>query len=329
MCIKLLIINNNFTESKYNLYAYYCGMTTVQQAYKQLQQQLQTCYDQREATAVAAAVIAHITGLDNTGRLINKQKQLTDEQAQTFYNITEELLRQKPLQYVLHEAPFYGMNLYVNENVLIPRPETEELVDWIIQEAKSARYMIQDTRDKEHGARSKNQISILDIGTGSGCIPVALKKHLPAASIDAIDISEKALEVAKKNAAAQSTNIHFYELDILNENLWQQLPKYDIIVSNPPYITKKEAATMHNNVLLHEPHTALFVPDENPLLFYEAIAQFGLQHVNNNGKLFFEINEVYGKEISEMLQAKGYENIELRKDMQGKERMIKANAPNL
>ena len=284
-------------------------MTTVQQAYEQLRQQLQTLYDQREANAIAAAVIAHITGFDNTGRLVNKHKQLTQEQEDTYHTMTKELLRQKPLQYVLHEAHFYGMDLYVDESVLIPRPETEELVDWII---------------KEKGARDKGQYSILDIGTGSGCIPIALKKHHLVAEVHAIDISEQALAVAQRNAEAQGTSVQFHLLDILNESLWGQLHKFDIIVSNPPYITEKEAEEMHNNVLLHEPHTALFVPDTQPLLFYEAIASFGLQHLHNNGLLFFEINEAYGKEMNEMLQAKGYQNIELRKDMQGKDRMIKA-----
>ena len=307
-------------------------MTTVQQAYEHLRAQLQTIYDSPEATAIAAAVTAHITGLDNTGRLINKHKPLTQEQAELYNKITNELLLQKPLQYVLHSAPFYGMSLYVDENVLIPRPETEELVDWIIREVKKedTRYRKQDAgeeqeiKDKKQEHNSEPLASILDIGTGSGCIPIALKKHLSFADVHAIDISEKSLEIAKKNAAAQATNIHFYLLDILNKSLWQQLRKFNVIVSNPPYITQKERSDMHNNVLQFEPHTALFVPDEQPLLFYEGIASFGLQHLNSNGLLFFEINEVYGKEIVEMLQGKSYQNIEIRKDMQGKDRMIKA-----
>jgi len=307
-------------------------MTTVQQAYEHLRAQLQTIYDNREAAAIAAVVTAHITGLDNTGRLINKHKSLAQQQAELYNKITDELLLQKPLQYVLHNAPFYGMELYVDENVLIPRPETEELVDWIIAEVKKegTRHEVQDAREKQeikdkkqhHGG--KRSTSILDIGTGSGCIPIAIKKHLSFVDVHAIDISEKALAVAKKNAATQATNIHFYLLDILNKSFWQQLPSFDVIVSNPPYITQKEAADMHSNVLQFEPHTALFVPDEQPLLFYETIASFGLQYLNNNGLLFFEINEVYGKEIVEMLQSKSYQNIEVRKDMQGKDRMIKA-----
>jgi len=290
-------------------------MTTIQQAYKQLRQQLQTIYDQREAGAMAAVVIAHISGFDNTGRLVNKHKQLTQEQEYTYHLIMKGLLQQKPLQYILHEAPFYGMSLYVDENVLIPRPETEELVDWIIKEG---------TRDKEQDSGYKRVDSILDIGTGSGCIPIAIKKHLPAAEVHAIDISEKALAVAERNAATHGTIIQLHLLDILNKSLWEHFDKFDNIVSNPPYITEKEAEDMHDNVLLHEPHNALFVPNEQPLLFYEAIASFGLQHLNSGGLLFFEINEAYGQEVAGMLTGKGYQNIELRKDMQGKDRMIKA-----
>lgn len=287
-------------------------MTTVQQAYEQLRAKLQTVYDGREAAAIAAVVVKHVTGLDNTGRLIHKQQPLTQEEGQKFTAMTTALLAQAPLQYVLHNAPFYGMDLYVNEHVLIPRPETEELVDWIINVVN------------ENGSRFKNSISILDIGTGSGCIPIALQKHLPAASVHAIDISEKALAVAQQNAAAQGTPVHFHLLDILNVQYWQHLQQFDIIVSNPPYITGKEAAEMHRNVLQYEPHTALFVPDEEPLLFYEAIARFALQHLNKNGLLFFEINEAYGNEVMNMLATKGYQNIVLRKDMQSKDRMIQA-----
>lgn len=287
-------------------------MITVQQAYEQLRQQLQAIYDLREGAAIAAVAIRYITGLDNTGRLVNKNRQLTQAQQDSYQAISEALLLQKPLQYVLHEAPFYGMNLYVDENVLIPRPETEELVDWIIKEVT------------EKGLKLNVHFSMLDIGTGSGCIPVALKKHMPGINMHALDISGNALAAATKNATKEATPIYFHLLDILDKTLWQQLDKFEVIVSNPPYITAKEAATMHNNVLQHEPHTALFVPDEQPLLFYEAIALFGLQHMQNKGVLFFEINEAYGKEIVEMLLAIGYHDIELRKDMQGKDRMIKA-----
>jgi len=171
--------------------------------------------------------------------------------------------------------------------------------------------------------------SLLDVGTGSGCIPVALKKKLPEINVQAIDVSEKALLVAQKNASMQSTTITFLHTDILDKNKWNSFPNFDIIVSNPPYIKQTEKNEMRENVVGHEPHIALFVPDEDALLFYRTIAEFGLQHLSNNGKLFFEINEALGKEVSMLLEQHGYINIELRKDLQEKDRMIMATVSKL
>jgi release factor glutamine methyltransferase len=204
---------------------------------------------------------------------------------------------------------FAGMKLYVDENVLIPRPETEELVEWIVKTVAS---------------RKSQVASILDIGTGSGCIPVALKKKLLSVEVHALDISEEALNVAKRNAAIQQTEINFHLLNILDRNLWKQLPKFDIIVSNPPYVTQGEASSMQKNVLQYEPHLALFVDDEDAMKFYKAIAEFGLKHLNENGQLFFEINEMMSKQICDLLNQYRYLNIELKKDLQNKDRMIKA-----
>ena len=282
---------------------------TVQEAYKQLMYQLFELYDDREAANIADMVTEHITGFKRIDRLINKQFPLSSEQKDLLNNCTAQLLEHNPVQYVLHEASFAGMQFYVDENVLIPRPETEELVQWITKEVYSL----------ESGV-----YSLLDIGTGSGCIPVALKKKISSLEVDALDISAGALEVAKKNAAIQHTEINFYQLDILNEEEWKRLPKFDMIVSNPPYIKQSEANEMHKNVLQHEPHIALFVPDEDGLLFYKAVAAFGLLHLKNKGKLFFEINEALGKEVCKLLEEYGYTNIELKKDMQGKDRMVKA-----
>ncbi|MEP7318366.1 MAG: peptide chain release factor N(5)-glutamine methyltransferase [Panacibacter sp.] len=282
---------------------------TVQEAYTQLMYQLFEVYDDREAANIADLVTEHITGLKRIDRLINKKFLLTIEQAKLLKDHTIELLQNKPVQYVLQEAWFAGMQLYVDENVLIPRPETEELVEWIIKEVDS--YQL-------------SAIKILDIGTGSGCMPVALKKKLPTADISAVDISPGAVNVAKKNALIHQTEITFHQLDILNECEWNQLSTFDIIVSNPPYIKQSEANEMRNNVLQHEPHIALFVANEDALLFYKTIAAFGLLHLNKKGKLFFEINETFGKEVCALLEQHGYTNIELKKDMQGKERMVRA-----
>jgi len=282
---------------------------TIQQSYKQLLFQLYEMYGDREAANIADIVIENITGFKKVDRLINKQFLLNEEQLQLLNDYTNELLKHKPVQYVLNEVWFAGMKLYVDENVLIPRPETEELVEWIVKTVAS---------------RKSQVASILDIGTGSGCIPVALKKKLLSVEVHALDISEEALNVAKRNAAIQQTEINFHLLNILDKNLWRQLPKFDIIVSNPPYVTQGEASSMQKNVLQYEPHLALFVDDEDAMKFYKAIAEFGLYHLNNNGQIFFEINEMMGKQICDLLNQYRYLNIELKKDLQNKDRMIKA-----
>jgi len=282
---------------------------TIQQSYKQLLFQLYEMYGDREAANIADIVIENITGFKKVDRLINKQFPLNEEQLQLLNDYTNELLKHKPVQYVLSEVWFAGMKLYVDENVLIPRPETEELVEWIVKTVAS---------------RKSQVASILDIGTGSGCIPVALKKKLLSVEVHALDTSEEALNVAKRNTAIQQTEINFHLLNILDRNLWKQLPKFDIIVSNPPYVTQGEASSMQKNVLQYEPHLALFVDDEDAMKFYKAIAEFGLYHLNNNGQIFFEINEMMGKQICDLLNQYRYLNIELKKDLQNKDRMIKA-----
>jgi release factor glutamine methyltransferase len=300
---------------------------TVKQAYQQLLFQLYEIYDEREAANISDMVIEKVTGFRKTARVTNKQFILSDAQIKLLNNYTSQLLQHKPVQYVLQEAWFEGIKFYVDENVLIPRPETEELVEWIIGEIKSTKYEVRNdlqipTSNIEH--RTSTCLSILDIGTGSGCIAVALKKKLSQAEIHAVDISNKALTIAKQNAAAEQTQINFHCLNILDNSEWKLLPGFDIIVSNPPYVKKSEASAMHNNVLQHEPHIALFVPDEDALIFFRTIAAFGLEHLNENGKLFFEINEALGKEVYDLLVQHHYKNIEVKKDLQGKERMVKA-----
>ncbi|HEY6978004.1 MAG TPA: peptide chain release factor N(5)-glutamine methyltransferase [Chitinophagaceae bacterium] len=297
---------------------------TIPKAYQQLLFQLYEMYDEREAANIADMVIEHITGLKKIDRIINRQLPLTEEQIQLLNDYTFQLLQHKPVQYVLREAWFGGLKLYVDENVLIPRPETEELAEWIIKDVPGLQFSLSGSFTA-HSASP----AILDIGTGSGCIAVTLKKKLPIAEIHAVDISESALNIAKQNAAAQKTEIKFHFLNILNTNEWNKLPAFDIIVSNPPYVKRSEASTMQKNVLQHEPHIALFVPDEDPLLFYRTVAAFGLQHLKAHGKLFFEINETSGKEVQDLLSQYGYENIEIKKDLQGKDRMIKAAIANV
>ena len=230
--------------------------------------------------------------------------------------VVAQLKTYKPIQYILSTTEFYGCKLTVNENVLIPRPETEELVDLILSDIRRQMPVVK---------------CILDIGTGSGCIAIALKKNVPAATVSAIDISEKALFVAKANALLNDAIINFTQIDILNYPISGNfLPlgrgnTFDIIVSNPPYICISEKAQMSKNVLDYEPDIALFVNNKDPLVFYNAISDFALQYLAINGKLYFEINEAYGKDVKQLLEKKGFKSVEIKKDINNKDRIAIAN----
>ena len=236
-----------------------------------------------------------------------------------FDRALERLKNQEPIQYILGKTDFFGLPFLVDKNTLIPRPETEELVAWIIDEVEIL------------NNKSSPKISLLDIGTGSGCIPISLAKNIDFAAIYAIDISTKTLEVALKNADSNQVSISFFEMDILKTSNLDLLSKdktqinFDIIVSNPPYVRESEKSAIDKNVLENEPHQALFVSDENPLVFYEKIADLALLHLSRNGLLFFEINQYLGNQTVNMLLKKGFKNIELRKDIFGNNRMRKAN----
>jgi release factor glutamine methyltransferase len=281
---------------------------TIQVAYQQLLSQLIGVYDESEAENISNMVIEYITLSTKMQRVINKEQALSDLQASQLSVITNQLLLHKPIQYVLNEAWFAGMKLYVDENVLIPRPETEELVQWILDEVQS---------------KDADTKTVLDIGTGSGCIPIALKKKLPKLNVRAVDVSETALNVAIKNAMLQAVQVYFIRMDFLQKESWNQFGKFDIIVSNPPYVKQSESLEMHKNVLEHEPHLALFVPDNDALLFYRNIAAFSTTHLADIGAVFLEINETLGNGVAALFNQEGFAT-ELRKDMQGKDRMIKA-----
>jgi release factor glutamine methyltransferase len=279
---------------------------TIQSAQQELRAQLKNIYEERETVNISDLVMEYLTGKKKTDRLLIKQEELSADQFIKLSTLTKELLAHRPLQYVLGEAWFAGMRFYVNESVLIPRPETEELVDWIADIIQNSKFKIQN---------------ILDVGTGSGCIPVALKKKLPGVSVTSVDVSKDALQVASQNAAALEADITLLNIDFLDEQSWTSLPVFDMIVSNPPYIKNSERSSMAKNVLDFEPAIALFVPDEDALLFYRKIAAFAKTHLLKNGSIFLEINEVLGKEVMELYQNAGY-TVELRKDLQGKERMV-------
>ena len=223
--------------------------------------------------------------------------------------ILERLQKEEPIQYILGKTEFYGLPFLVDKNTLIPRPETEELVEWILSEIQ-----------KIQGGNQKTPLAILDIGTGTGCIPITLAKNTVNTVITAIDISASALRVAKKNAVLNSVPVNFIMQDILKTT---QLPqKYNLIVSNPPYVRELEKVEISANVLENEPHLALFVANKNPLVFYDKIADLAKQQLNENGMLFFEINQYLGKETVKMLEEKGFQNIQLKKDLSGNDRML-------
>jgi len=267
--------------------------------------ELESIYGDDEAEALFSLAAEHVLGLSPAKLRMVKDTSLTFINLQKLLSILNDLKIGKPIQHILGVAHFYGGIFEVNSHVLIPRPETEELVDWIIQ---------------DHKLSEAHHAKLLDIGTGSGCIPISLKKHLPDFEVFSIDVSAEALEVANRNAQAIDVEVKFIESDILD---YKTDLKFDIIVSNPPYIRELEKLEMHNNVLMNEPHLALFVSNDNPLVFYEAIADLSIQNLNPKGSLYLEINEYLSKETIDMLNAKGFKNITLTKDMQGKDRMIR------
>jgi release factor glutamine methyltransferase len=242
---------------------------------------------------------------------LKSNQRLEEKDTKRFLTIISELKHYKPIQYILGHTEFYGLKIRVNQHVLIPRPETEELVEEIIKNTNTG-----------------IELNILDIGTGSGCIAIALKKNLSKATVSAIDISDEALLVAKQNAILNQTLINFLQGDILQVRNKIKIPDkshFNIIVSNPPYVRYSEKSTMSKNVLDYEPHIALFVNDDNPLLFYDAISDFALENLSSEGKLYFEINEALGTEVKELLKRKGFRNVIVKKDMSGKDRIVIAS----
>jgi release factor glutamine methyltransferase len=266
-------------------------------------------YDEKEIESFFYIILEKNHKLKRIDLALHPEIEINENQLNIWEAILTELKNQKPIQYILGETFFYGLRFEVNENTLIPRPETEELVDWIISENKKAGHF-------------KNP-KILDIGTGSGCIAISIAKNHPNAKVFAIDISEKALEVAKKNAKLNEVSIAFLQKNILETVSLEQ--DFDIIVSNPPYVRNLEKEEINKNVLEFEPHLALFVEDNDALLFYSKIATLAKKNLTPNGKLFFEINQYLGKETVELLQKTGFKNIELRKDIYGNDRMIAAD----
>jgi len=249
-------------------------------------------------------------GLSRIEIALNPENIVSEEDSEDFQKALIRLKNHEPIQYIIGEAQFYGLPFKVNKHTLIPRPETEELVEWILSKQKLITH-------------NSKPITILDIGTGSGCIAISLAKNLPGSKISALDISEEALKVAQQNAELNKVEVEFFQADILKT---KRLPKqYDVIVSNPPYVRELEKKQMQQNVLKHEPDSALFVKDDDPLLFYHTISHLAKTNLKANGKLFFEINEYLADELPQLLKNEGFQNIEVKKDIFGKNRMIKCS----
>ena len=266
-------------------------------------QALTSIFDEKEIESFFYIILEAFHTLKRVDLVLNPDLELDTIQLLRWEAVLSQLIEQKPIQYILGDTEFYGLPFYVNENTLIPRPETEELVEWIIKDLKF-----------------KN-LKILDIGTGSGCIAISLAKNLPDALVFAIDVSEKALATAKKNAERNEVKVTFIEKNILEtENLNQQ---FDIIVSNPPYVRNLEKQEIHKNVLDYEPHLALFVDDNDPLVFYRKITELALKNLSKSGQLYFEINQYLGKEMVELLEKYHFKNIEIKKDIYGNDRMTR------
>ena len=271
-----------------------------------IKQKLASEFEAIELNSMLSMLIEHITGWNQVQQVVNKDTPITEAQIKAFDTSANELLKGRPIQYIIGKSWFLGNEFIVNENVLIPRPETEELVEWIV----------------EYASIVDRPLSIIDIGTGSGCIPITLKNALPNCTVAGIDISTAALAVAKLNASKLNALVEWIEQDIL---MSASMPAtYDIIVSNPPYIPTREITEMQDQVKDHEPAIALFVPDADPLIFYRVIARLGKQCLTMNGQLFFEIHYDQGEALLEMLNEMNY-HAELRQDMYGKNRMIRAS----
>ncbi|WP_321280122.1 peptide chain release factor N(5)-glutamine methyltransferase [Marinifilum fragile] len=280
-------------------------LNNIQSTINYIKKELESIYSSRESESIAYILLEELLNYSRTQIQLNKNEPIHDEQFFQIKKYIADLKENKPIQYVLGEADFYELKFKVNQHTLIPRPETEELVHAIINENKD------------------ENLHVLDIGTGSGCIPICLAKHLLNADVTSVDISSGAIKTARENAKLNSVQVRFEERDILNWEAyeWEQL---DIIVSNPPYVTNAEKEKMEKNVLDFEPHTALFVSDHDPLIFYQRIAELAQEYLKEGGKLYFEINESLGKEMSELMEQKGFYNIQVRKDINGKDRMMSA-----
>lgn len=270
-------------------------------------QELFKFYDERETENLIFMLLEDFAGVSKSEIIINPELTINESELLNIHFAVKDLKNYKPIQYILGKTEFYGFPILVNSNVLIPRPETEELVDWVKNDVKQ-----------------NEKYNVLDIGTGSGCVAIALKKTFPDIKIQAIDASMGAIEVAEQNAKMNQTDITFSQINFLNRNEWKNLGQYNFIVCNPPYVRYAEKAQMKRNVLDYEPGNALFVEDKNPLLFYKAIAEFAQLNLSKNGSLYCEINQYLAEETVKLFEDMGFKDIQLKIDFKGNPRFIKA-----
>ncbi|MEJ7912807.1 MAG: peptide chain release factor N(5)-glutamine methyltransferase [Chitinophagaceae bacterium] len=288
-----------------------------------LKEQIQGVYEAEEAGNIAALVLEELGGLSREESRSKKKELLSASLLNQITEVSNRLLLHEPVQYILEHAWFAGLKLYVNPSVLIPRPETEELVHWIIQDMKTAGLPV--FRQPAGVADKTNLLKILDVGTGSGCIALALKAAMPGAEVWGCDLSEEALNIARRNGSETDIRVDFQGVDFIDRAQHSLLPAVDVIVCNPPYIPIRDKYTIAANVIRFEPHKALFVPNEDPLVFYRRLAKFGQEKLHPGGHIYVEIEENSGAAVLKLFEKEKYKTVILKKDMQGKDRMVKAS----
>jgi release factor glutamine methyltransferase len=276
---------------------------TAQELYNQVVSRLKTEHEPQEAQSMSMLLLEHFFNLKRSDLVMGTEVKMENSRQKELEKALNKLQEHEPLQYILGKTEFYGREFRVTPDVLIPRPETEELVHLIIKENK------------------KPGLKVMDIGTGTGCIPITLDKEMPSPEVYSIDISEDALKIARENAAANESKVKFFQSDVFANDL--PVSDLDIVVSNPPYVRETEKTQMQKMVLEFEPRIAIFVPDNDPLIFYRRITQLAAKQLKKSGKLYFEINEAFGKETADLLKSEGFQQVVIFQDMQGKDRIVK------